>query len=313
MSLYKRITEIDIAKGILIFFVILGHSPIDNWLASCIGSFHMAAFFCLSGFTYNYGVNLREFMAKKTMSLLIPYIRFCVILLLLATLKHILHIGLDNYNLLSGIESIFFPYSGRYYTTVYFLWFLPCLFMVESLMAFSQYVSARFHNPLMGGAILLFCSMACIIFYALIHVPSIISIFPIGLLFFLIGVYGKPFLKEAKSHSWKVIPISFFLFLVTFYCNTHDNGYHIDLSSMHLGYWCLYVFTSFFGTLLTLSISSHISSSLIQWIGKNSIYYYGLHFCTIWIVDSFTNGIVCAILTLFITTPLVLGYKKMFC
>ena len=125
MSQNKRIPEIDIAKGILIIFVILGHSPIADWLASGIGSFHMAAFFCLSGFTYNYKGNIHEFVLKKTKALLLPYLRFSVILLLLATIKHILHVGLDNYDIWSGIESIFIPYSGREYTTVYFFWFLP--------------------------------------------------------------------------------------------------------------------------------------------------------------------------------------------
>ena len=38
MSKMTRFIEIDIAKGILIFLVILGHSPIEKWLACGIGS-----------------------------------------------------------------------------------------------------------------------------------------------------------------------------------------------------------------------------------------------------------------------------------
>lgn len=45
MSNSKRLVEIDVARGILISLVVLGHSPIPGWLASGIGSFHMAAFF----------------------------------------------------------------------------------------------------------------------------------------------------------------------------------------------------------------------------------------------------------------------------
>ena len=47
----KRIEWIDIAKGILIVLVVLGHSEISGIAASVINSFHMAAFFFLAGLT----------------------------------------------------------------------------------------------------------------------------------------------------------------------------------------------------------------------------------------------------------------------
>ena len=49
----KRIEWIDIAKGILIVLVVLGHSEISGIAASVINSFHMAAFFFLAGLTIN--------------------------------------------------------------------------------------------------------------------------------------------------------------------------------------------------------------------------------------------------------------------
>lgn len=61
----NRLIEIDIARGILIFLVVWGHSPIERWLACAIGSFHMASFFCLSGFTYNFNGEINSFFAKK--------------------------------------------------------------------------------------------------------------------------------------------------------------------------------------------------------------------------------------------------------
>lgn len=93
MSLKTRIIEIDIAKGILILFVLLGHSPIYEWAGACINSFHMAAFFFLSGLTYNYKGNLGEFFRKKTKGILLPYLEFSIVLLIFAFLKHIFHIG----------------------------------------------------------------------------------------------------------------------------------------------------------------------------------------------------------------------------
>lgn len=93
MSLNSRIIEIDIAKGILILFVLLGHSPICEWIGACINSFHMAAFFFISGLTYNYKGNLGHFLGKKTKGILLPYLEFSVVFLAFSYLKYIFHLG----------------------------------------------------------------------------------------------------------------------------------------------------------------------------------------------------------------------------
>lgn len=50
LSATKRITEFDIAKGIGILLVVLGHClPTDNYWRIFIYSFHMPLFFFLSG------------------------------------------------------------------------------------------------------------------------------------------------------------------------------------------------------------------------------------------------------------------------
>lgn len=45
----KRIAWIDVAKGLLIILVVLGHSNINDITAVVINSFHMAAFLFCSG------------------------------------------------------------------------------------------------------------------------------------------------------------------------------------------------------------------------------------------------------------------------
>lgn len=44
-----RDTTVDIAKGLGIFLVVLGHVPIPMWLCTPIYLFHMPLFFFLSG------------------------------------------------------------------------------------------------------------------------------------------------------------------------------------------------------------------------------------------------------------------------
>lgn len=47
-----KIDWIDIFKGILIIFMVIGHST--TWGSSYIYAFHMPAFFFISGYTTNY-------------------------------------------------------------------------------------------------------------------------------------------------------------------------------------------------------------------------------------------------------------------
>lgn len=49
----KRIREIDILKGILILFVVIGHYPfINQSIKQIIFWFHMPLFFIISGYFY---------------------------------------------------------------------------------------------------------------------------------------------------------------------------------------------------------------------------------------------------------------------
>ena len=77
----NRIEWIDYSKGILIILVIAGHAIPEfdlhlDYLAHFIYSFHMPAFFILSGYLFRYkkDINTVEFAKKKAKQLLIPYI-----------------------------------------------------------------------------------------------------------------------------------------------------------------------------------------------------------------------------------------------
>ena len=77
MTNTNRLDFIDIAKGLGIIFVILGHSAsIPLVLGRCVYSFHMPLFFILSGycFTYRPEQGYGRFLAKNAKALLLPYL-----------------------------------------------------------------------------------------------------------------------------------------------------------------------------------------------------------------------------------------------
>lgn len=77
----KRLTYIDIAKGIGILSVIVGHTVKDATSHSVIFSFHMPLFFILGG-CFIKPLGIKENFIKVWKSLLVPYLFSCVISLL---------------------------------------------------------------------------------------------------------------------------------------------------------------------------------------------------------------------------------------
>lgn len=74
----QRDITIDIAKGIGIFLVVLGHVPIPMWLATPIYIFHMPLFFFLSGMFFHPEEKLAYGIYKKVRTLIVPYLFFAV-------------------------------------------------------------------------------------------------------------------------------------------------------------------------------------------------------------------------------------------
>lgn len=66
----KRIQWIDIAKGIGIILVLIGHISLNKKINNFIYSFHMPLFFILSGYLYK---NKENYVKKKTKTILVPY------------------------------------------------------------------------------------------------------------------------------------------------------------------------------------------------------------------------------------------------
>ena len=79
----KRDITIDIAKGIGIVLVVLGHVLINSDINRLIYLFHMPLFFFISGIifysTYNKDIKFKDYLLKKIKSILIPYFVFSII------------------------------------------------------------------------------------------------------------------------------------------------------------------------------------------------------------------------------------------
>ena len=83
-----RIPWIDWFRAVMIFAIAWGHAlcaePTTFSVVNCyLYSFHVPAFFFISGYTFRSGAGFRQYVIKKIRTLLIPYYVFSVVSILI--------------------------------------------------------------------------------------------------------------------------------------------------------------------------------------------------------------------------------------
>lgn len=125
-ELKKRNVVIDIAKGISIILVVIGHSPVlvrmiplNNFLTS----FRLPFFFFVSGVFFNYSKPFGRVLADKADALLKPYLVTLLLYGIIEVARHQADPGGYLFGILYGTSHLL-PLRWRP------LWFLPHLFSV---------------------------------------------------------------------------------------------------------------------------------------------------------------------------------------
>jgi fucose 4-O-acetylase-like acetyltransferase len=128
----KRIEYLDIAKGIGILLVVLGHNDfevISLFVQRLIYSFHMPMFFFLSGYFINPTVPFFDFFKKRFNALMKPFL-FTIFLIYFTS------VSFEKMGFNTAVTRIVKSlYGSGHYLDWVQLWFLPHLFAV-SLYAF---------------------------------------------------------------------------------------------------------------------------------------------------------------------------------
>ncbi len=181
----KRIEYLDIAKGIGILLVVLGHNDfevISLFIHQVIYSFHMPLFFFLSGYFINTSIPFFDFFKKRFHALLTPYL--FTIFLIYFTSVSFEKMGF-NTAITRTVKSM---YGSGYYLDWVQLWFLPHLFVVGLYaFLFIRLVSSRLSNRWLTWGILL-ATLAVALPFLKAFYP-----FPISILGKDYELYGLPF------------------------------------------------------------------------------------------------------------------------
>ena len=84
----RRLEFIDIARGMAMICIILGHLESDS-INRVIYTFHVPIFFLIAGFFIDNRKSIKEFTLKRMRSLLVPYAAACAVMLVIGTLETI--------------------------------------------------------------------------------------------------------------------------------------------------------------------------------------------------------------------------------
>lgn len=135
----KRLIWLDMAKGLAIAMVVLGHClSYDSPIRDFIYSFHMPIFFMLAGFTMRPKSRM-EVLGSSVRRLMVPYLLVCAVLLFFAfvppsSINPNLDTQKDWLTVLceiayaSGCETDFL---GFHLEAIGAIWFLPCLLVAR--------------------------------------------------------------------------------------------------------------------------------------------------------------------------------------
>jgi len=264
-GLMERNRSLDLAKGIAIILVVLGHTysfSEGNVILNWIHGFHMPFFFIVSGILYGQKtecVNSFRFgLGSKIKTLLVPYFVFEIPFALYLCLAKYLAGGLTG-GFAAGKVLAVMNLTGLHST-----WFLPCMLFVQ----------------------ILFCAcsragkLPCIVMAACLAAVGLLCPAPEGYLtvvlrcfvalgFFTAGFFGSRWWQKGQK------PVIAALAAVA-YCLIADGNGLVSLVNCTFSNPLLYVVNALLGTFVLLQLSIHLCNpgrvtAALEYMGRNSI------------------------------------------
>ncbi len=265
-----RLNYIDIARGIAIILMVLGHIH-HIPLRTFIFSFHMPLFIIVSGMFFNTKENLKDIVKKIVKNLFIPY-------MLAIWFTHILNFIFykQSINVITITIQIFCAFSNKKIfnnvDTVGALWFIPFLIVCKFCFYFINKFSKE--NDLLNGVI---CTAFTLfgIYLGEIHLylPWSIDVAFASMIFYYFGYILKKYeLLDKNLHNVKVLLYTFLIYEICLFFG------QIELATRSYPYGFICYITAMCGTIIIFGLSNLLEkttnyiSRILQWYGKNSLY-----------------------------------------
>ena len=277
----ERIAYIDVAKGLAIWLMVIGHLDISEQIRVYIYSFHMPLFFIVSGMFFKRDRSFIMNLNSSLRSVLWPYLSFSVINLSICWISPYLHPEL--YYDLHGIEVFYAAVKGIFIGTDYItpnsfmplgaLWFLVSLFTIQVL---TSAISALVRNNKLFLFIALFIPIVLFLVIRT-NIPFSVRSSMMAIPFYCIGYIMRN--MDIPNLPYKgylfIILALFFIFVIPLngFCSIDECIYGKSL--------LLFYINAVISTLMVLIACSYIVgkriSRFIELIGQHTLTILGVH------------------------------------
>lgn len=288
---------IYISKAILIVLVVIGHIFLTGSLHNFIYTFHMPAFFIISGmFITTKGRTITSLIKKKFYTLIIPFIFFEVI----GSFVYIIRYGFT--------QSIFgFAYNSlTLHCNTGADWFLVTLFFAEILFIIMQ-------KTIRSKSANIIISIVAVLLALVLpndHFFNIARRILVAVGFLSFGFYCSDFIKK-DNHILSLI--SFALTIVV----TALNG-SVGMSDMVLNNPFLFFGGSITGTYFIIQLSKRIKFAPLNYVGKNTLIVMGTHQAILLPIRYYFNipefslysGLIVLILVILLEFPIIYLFNR---
>ena len=282
----NRLEWIDYSKGILILLVIAGHAIPEfglqlPYLERIIYSFHMPAFFIISGYLYKQrsGETIYWYIRKKAKQLLLPYCEFCILIFFCHLMKQIV-LRNDSAFFVNFLkkEILLGTITLNYKSIFSNLWFLPAMFSASIVFSL---IHRKFKYELLRFFACLFLGCVSCVWASILESPLPVNLDAalLALPFMELGYIYKRYSSGKKKYEQLVL-ITSILIVLGLNMFAISNGIKSDsFYNLHIENWTVFCATSIVGTLLLFNITKRLTKQrCISFLGKNSLSIYGLHF-----------------------------------
>lgn len=278
-----RVKYWDVAKGITIIFVIMGHiRGVNPIVRRMIFSYHMPFFFIANAFfikDYNLGNNIR----KSTKSLIIPYAVVCLISAVLCVNQNTSEIP-DYSVFLKRIVDMFIRMSKisthfQQFESVWLVWFVICLYGARIIYVILMSQLKEKHLVVQVAILLMIATLGGVIgkYYAFMPWSIDVSLVALPLMWF--GECLSHFHLVEMGKRWT----GFAALSVVVWAILVKNGIQIEMATRRYpGYYLSYM-AAVCGSIMIIYLSQITErmlpriSEFFSWCGRNSMIILAFH------------------------------------
>jgi len=279
----KRISWIDVARGIGIILVIHGHSLSSESYRHLIYAFHMPLFFFISGLVFNYirNDNLGLVIKKSAKGILVPYVGFALFTYLIWLFQNNAFLSFDFSAFLNHMTGIIYGNSNRLFFNIV-LWFLPVLFVTKVLFSF---ISKLKSEKIIAITLFIFSLIGYLISVISpdIRLPFGVETALTAVVFFgagsLLVTNPHPKLNDFVLRNKIILFAAASLISGIFAVVNYQNyGQQIDLRLLHYGNYFYFYIAAISGIVATLILGRIINTNrVLEYIGKYTLALFIFH------------------------------------